>query len=65
MAASGSSYREVHMQILHTYRDIHYCSLLIERYNLACSSVGVYSLGKLLSSKGEVIKPYETTYTAI
>ena len=24
MAASGSSYREVHMQILHTYRDIRY-----------------------------------------
>ena len=63
MAASGSSYKEMHMQILHTYRDIKYWSLFIERYDLACSSVGVYYLGKLLSSKGEVLRPYENIWT--
>ena len=61
MAASGSSYREVHMQILHTYRDIRYWSLFIERYDLACSNRGIRYVGKLPSGKQSVLRPYENT----
>ena len=61
MAASGSSYREVHMQILHTYRDTRYWSLFIEKYSLVGSNRGVRYVGALPIGKQSVLRPYENT----